>query len=371
MTSQQATRPIPPRALRKRVLAAGMALCSSVVLGSWGAAASATTAPARATLTSSKVDLSGVTLRLGQITPIESAEIQASGVLNGTPYQVSWSTFLGPAPLMTALLANDVDAGINFGDVSVTLANADSGTAWTKADAPVKTIAVEDSVTPPYETIATTSSGITKLSQIKGKRFAYDPGGNIQAQYLLDLKKAKLTPSDVSPVVIQAATLESTFQAGATDVESTSTSTALPLVEAGTARVIATQKSVGLPGLDAFVASAQALQDPAKKAAFANLLTRLSKFYAWYAKHTSTVAGLLESVNNVPTQYAEQEAKLGESYFIPTTPAVLAEEQNLASTLVEGGVITTKVEVAAQYDTAFNNVIEAADAKYGVPKAST
>jgi sulfonate transport system substrate-binding protein len=317
------------------------------------------------------INLSGVTIRLGQIEPMEQAEVAASGVLAGAPYTVSWSTFQGPSPMMAALLSGAIDAGANFGDVSVTLANAASavgGKPWSVVDAPVKTIGVEGSVYPFYETIASTSSGITKLSQIKGHTFVYDVGGNIQAQYLLDLAKAHLKPSDVKPVIVQAAALGSTFQAGDGDVVSEAASQVAPFLADGSARVISTEKDIGLPGLDAFVASTHAIADPARRAALADLLTRLTRFYAWYAKHLPAIASILQSVADVPAQYALQEAKLGENYFEPATPAVYAEEQSLAGTLTTGGVITTKVNVKAQYDSTFNSVISAANKKYGIPK---
>ncbi|SNQ49835.1 Nitrate/sulfonate/bicarbonate ABC transporter periplasmic ligand-binding protein [Frankia canadensis] len=326
-----------------------------------GSGGSATAAP----------DLSKVTLKLGQITASEAAQIKLSGVFDDTPYKVSWSTFAGPAPMMTALLAGAIDAGANFGDVSVTLANANSSTPWTADNAPAKTIGVLATTHPLYQTIATTSSGITSLDDLRGKRFAYNNGGNIQAQYLLDLKKAGLTPADVKPIVIQAATQGSTFAAGATDVLSTSAGVAVPFLAEGKARVIATQNDIGLPGLNAFVASTKALKDPAKRAAFADVLTRLTKFYAWYAKNLPAVAKQSESVSNVPAKYSLEEAKYAGSYLVPTTPDIIAKEQALADLLVEGGVIKSKVDVSAQYDQSFNSVISAGNAVNGIPRATS
>lgn len=350
------------------VLALSLGLTAAACSSSGGSTAAAPTSGAAAAATP---DLSKVTLRLGQITASESAQIKASGIFDDTPYKVSWSTFAGPAPMMTALLANAIDAGANFGDVSVTLANANGSAPWTAANAPAKTIGVLATTYPIYETIATTKSGITSLADIKGKRYAYNNGGNIQAQYLLDLKKAGLTPDDVKPIVIQAATQGSTFAAGATDVLSTSTSVAVPFIAEGTARVIATQNDIGLPGLNAFVASTRALKDPAKRAAFSDVLTRLTKFYAWYPKNLPALAKLSETVGNVPAKYSLEEAKAGSSYLTPTTQEIITKEQALADLLVEGGVIKTKVDVSAQYDQSFNAVISAGNAANGVPQATS
>lgn len=347
------------RAIR-RITAACLLVVPLALIGAGAVSAS----PSKA------VNLSGVTINLGQIGPTEQPEVAASGVLDGAPYTVNWSTFQGPSPMMAALLSGAIDAGANFGDVSVTLANAAAaagGNPWTVLNAPVKTIGVEGFVYPSYETLASTKSGITKLSQIKGHSFIYDVGGNIQAQYLLDLAAAHLKPTDVTPVIVQATALGSTFEAGDGDVVSESASQVVPYLADGSARVISTEKDVGLPGLDAFVASTHAISNPAKRAALSDLLARLAKFYAWYPKHLPKMASILESASEVPAQYALQEAKLGETYFEASTPAIYNEEQKLAAALTAGGVITTTVNVKAQYDSTFNGVIAAANKKYGIP----
>jgi sulfonate transport system substrate-binding protein len=361
-------RVIRPFRMRKRGLAAAAILPITLVVTGFASASSTTVAGA----SSKTPNLSGVTLVLGEESSDAGPEIEASGVLKGAPYKVQFAAFQGPAPAMTAMLAGDTDATIDDGDVAVALQDAStSPTSWTASNAPIRVIALEASVSPNYVTIATKKSGITNLSQVKGHTFAYDPGSDIEAQYLLDLAHAHLKQSDVTPVIIQAANLQSTFATGATDVESTASLYAVQDVANGTARIIANQKEIGFPGLDAFIATHKALANPATKAALSDFLLRLEHFNTWYPNHIPVIANILESQQNVPAQFATQEAKLGETYLTPFTPTLLSEEQTVANTLAKAGVISHPVTVAPDYDTAFNSVINAANKKYGVPKGAS
>ncbi|MDR4946672.1 hypothetical protein [Neobacillus cucumis] len=50
-----------------------------------------------------KVDLSKVTLVLGDQAGLTKSKVEASKVLEGTPYKVKWASFQGAAPLFEAL----------------------------------------------------------------------------------------------------------------------------------------------------------------------------------------------------------------------------------------------------------------------------
>jgi sulfonate transport system substrate-binding protein len=58
------------------------------------------------------VDLSSVTLRVGDQAGIQQALLRASGVLDGTPYKVSWAEFPAAAPVLQALQGGAIDIGV-------------------------------------------------------------------------------------------------------------------------------------------------------------------------------------------------------------------------------------------------------------------
>jgi sulfonate transport system substrate-binding protein len=340
---------------------------AALLTGAVALAASTVTVATAAPAVASKPNLSGVTLVFGQETAALEPEIAASGVLKGAPYKVQYVTVSGPAAAGAAMLAGDTDGTIDDGDSGAAVLQAADSQPWTAANAQVRVVALEKEVYPDLVTIATTKSGITKLCQVKGHTFAYDPGAIIETQYLMDLVSCHLTQSDVKPVVITAATLQSTFASGAVDVESSALSYAVPDVANGTARIIATQKQVGLLGDGSVIATHATLANPAKKAALTDFLARYAEFDAWYGKHLSTVTNILESDLDVAPADAPDQAKYGTVYLSPTTPAILKYEQKIANLEASAGMISHQINITPGFDTSFNSVITAADAKYGIP----
>ncbi|MGD0198525.1 MAG: hypothetical protein ABSC56_11565 [Solirubrobacteraceae bacterium] len=352
--------PSRPAAFRRLLAGLGVAVASI----SLAAAQSA-----NAVATSKHINLSGVTLNLGAIFATEEQQIEASGVLDGAPYKISWSVFPSPSPVLAAVQSGALDAGINLGDAGVELADA-SGTPWTAADAPIKVIGVYPTVHPDIETIATTASGITKLSQIKGKSFVYDVGGDTEEEYLFDLTYEHLTPADVTPIIVPAADLVSTFQSGNGQVFAGPATSFLPLIDSGAARVISTSKQVGVPALGAVIANSASLANPAKAAALKDFMGRLTEFWVWYSKHISQDATIQETAADVPAQYSTAIAVAGEGYLVPITKSIVTEEQTAANALHTAGTIDTGINVAPLFDTAFNSEVIAAEKKYGVPQGA-
>ncbi len=75
--------------------------------------------------TNGEVDLSEVTLVLGDQAGLTKSKVEASKVLEGTPYKVEWASFQGAAPLFEAVNSGSVDTA-PAGDTPI-LTAADSG----------------------------------------------------------------------------------------------------------------------------------------------------------------------------------------------------------------------------------------------------
>jgi sulfonate transport system substrate-binding protein len=315
-------------------------------------------------------DLSGVTLTLGQQGSATQAEVEASGVLKGAPYKVNWATFSGPTGVIAAFDAKGIDLGI-LGDTSLILKQANSPTPWTAATVPYKNVAVYGSIVaaqyPVFVTLASKSSGITSASQLRGKKWAYVPGGNTNLTYLLSLKAAGLTPADIKPVILQDFTSLGTALANnQIDAASLPRANALGALAAG-AKVIYTGAQVGVPGINTWAAPVAVLADPRKAAAIGDLLTRFVAFYAWYSKNPDAVsAALVKSVKQTPT-VAAYNASAGQSRFFPIDDALFKIEQPVAAALAAGGLTKTSVDVTLEYDDRYNALISAAEQKLGIP----
>jgi sulfonate transport system substrate-binding protein len=378
------------------VLAAGivatlLAACSSAGASNTAATSSATSTASAAAAASSgsastpahsagssadpgtsgaATDLSGVTLTLGQQGSSLQAEVEASGVLKGAPYKVNWATFSGPTGVIAAFDAKGIDLGV-LGDTSLILKQANSATPWTAATVPYKNVAVYGSIVadkyPVFVTLASKSSGITSASQLRGKKWAYVPGGNTNLMYLLSLKAAGLAPTDIKPVILQDFTSLGTALANnQIDAASLPRANALGALAAG-AQVIYTGAEVGVPGINTWAAPVAVLADPRKAAAIGDLLTRFVAFYAWYSKSPDAVAAaLVKSVKQTPT-VAAYNAVAGQSRFFPINDSLFTIEQPVAAALAAGGLTKSSVDVTLEYDNRYNALISAAEQKLGVP----
>jgi sulfonate transport system substrate-binding protein len=345
--------------------------------GSAAAVASSSSAPATAVASSAgtaasgtATDLSGVTLTLGQQGSSMQAEVEASGVLKGAPYKVNWATFSGPTGVIAAFDAKGIDLGI-LGDTSLILKQANSATPWTAATVPYKNVAVYGSIVadkyPVFVTLASKSSGITSASQLKGKKWAYVPGGNTNLMYLLSLKAAGLAPTDIKPVILQDFTSLGTALANnQIDAASLPRANALGALAAG-AQVIYTGAQVGVPGINTWAAPVAVLADPRKAAAIGDLLTRFVAFYAWYSKNPDAVtSALVKSVKQTQT-VAAYNAVAGQSRFFPIDDALFTIEQPVAAALAAGGLTKSSVDVTLEYDNRYNALISAAEQRLGIP----
>jgi sulfonate transport system substrate-binding protein len=311
-------------------------------------------------------------LTLGQQGSATQAEVEASGVLNGAPYKVNWATFSGPTGVIAAFDAKGIDLGL-LGDTSLILKQANSATPWTAATVPYKNVAVYGSIVasqyPVFVTLASKSSGITSAAQLRGKRWAYVPGGNTNLTYLLSLKAAGLTPADIKPVILQDFTSLGTALANnQIDAASLPRANALGALAAG-AKVIYTGAQVGVPGINTWAAPVAVLADPRKSAAIGDLLTRLVAFYAWYSKNPDAVtATLIKSVKQTAT-VAAYNASAGQSRFFPIDAALFKIEQPVAAALAAGGLTKSSVDVTLEYDDRYNALISAAEQKLGISTA--
>src|ERR1700677_1495943 len=82
----------------------GAAVLAAVVTG--GAASASVSSEAGA-----KVNLSGVTLNVGDEEGIYEGPLEASGELKGLPFKISWSTFVGGPTVTAALVGGSIDVG--------------------------------------------------------------------------------------------------------------------------------------------------------------------------------------------------------------------------------------------------------------------
>ncbi|CAN5850155.1 ABC transporter substrate-binding protein [soil metagenome] len=291
------------------------------------------------------------------------ALIEASGVLNGADFDVSWNTLTGPAANLQALYAGAIDLG-HMGDTSLTIEQANSKTPWTKDNAPLEIVAGwRNNYDPTYAPLVTavrTSSGINDLSQLRGHSWAFNFGGYNHAQYLVSLVKAGLTPQDITPVQFaDGATSASAFNSGRTDVFSGGHGAILAPLQAGQAKILLTDKDAGIPALNVWTASRKALNDPKKDAALKDYFARLSGFWPWYNAHPDQAKAIIAKQLKVDPARTDFEYQVRGGSFWQFDDHLLAQEQQVAQTLDDGKAISQLPDVKIGFDPRYNDAQKA------------
>jgi sulfonate transport system substrate-binding protein len=322
---------------------AAAACSSSSSSSSSSAAAAASASP------SSSVNLSSVTLNIGdQKGTGAEATLKAAGLLNTLPFKVNWSDFTSGPPMLEAMAGGSVDIG-GVGDAPPVFA-ASGGEGVEIVGARETTTGDQDAVVVPK------GSSITSIQQLKGKKIAYGSGSSANYNLLTVLTKAGLTKSDVTLVNLQPANALAAFTSGAVDAWDIWPPYVQQVVAQDGAKVIAVGPTYGSP-YSFEVASKAAVSNPEKAAAIKVYLATLDKAYVWTATHPDAWAVAWGQAAGLPTSIMDVAAKVDGTTPIPITSAVIASEQNLVSQFYKAGVIPNNVDMSGYITTEFNSTV--------------
>jgi sulfonate transport system substrate-binding protein len=320
----------------------GVTACSSSNSGSpSGSDASATTS-------ASNVNVSGVTLNIGdQAGAGAQALLTAAGLINKLPFKAHWSDFTSGPPMLQAMGSGSVDIG-EVGDAPpVFEASAGGQIALVSAlgaDINGSALLVPD------------NSPIKTVAQLKGKTVAVSQGSSANYHLLATLTKAGLTIKDITPDYLQPAEAEAAFASGHVDAWDIWS----PYIEYAEAkyhaRVIANGSTTGTT-YSFVVASRSALADPAKAAAIRDYLKLYDEAYTWVSSHPSAWAASWAKATGMPTSVMLQAVKDDEDAPTPITPAVISSEQSVANAFSSAGLIPSKVDISDYAVTTFNSLL--------------
>ena len=324
---------------------AGLAGLAAAGCSSSSSSASSSTASPSA---SSSVDLSSVTLNIGdQKGTGAEAVLTAAGLLSTLPFHVSWSDFTSGPPMLEAMASGSVDVG-GVGDAPPVFA-ASGGEAVEIVGARTTT-GDQDAVVVPK------NSPITSIQQLKGKKIAYGSGSSANYNLLTVLTKAGLTTKGVTLVNLQPAEALAAFASGSVDAWDIWPPYVQQVVAQDGARILATGSSYGSP-YSFEVASKAAVANPAKAAAIKVYLATLDKAYVWAATHPTAWAVAWGKAAGLPTSVMNVAAKVDATTPVPVTSATVASEQNLVDQFYSAGLIPNKVDISNYITTQFNATV--------------
>ncbi|MBD1585884.1 ABC transporter substrate-binding protein [Pseudomonas typographi] len=281
---------------------------------------------------------------------------KASGVFDGTPYDLEWVILPGAAQQISALYANAIDLGC-IGDTGLVFEAANSAKDWSVKGGQLVNFAAWQwgyaSSDPIMVTAVRTDKGINSPRDLAGKTWAYNFGGTSFALYNASLIKAGLKPADIKPAqMVDAYAGSVAFARGDVDVVSGDYYSIKSQVESGKAKVMWTAEDAGVPDLGVLAAKPQVLQE--KHQAIADLLVRIGRYNVWYHQNPEQAQSIIASALKLSPERAAYFWSTNRWNYIPISERFLAEQQNNADLFYGAGALKKKVDVRSLWTTEFD-----------------
>lgn len=288
-----------------------------------------------------------VTLRLGDVKGDRFISLRESGQLKDLPYDLKLTSFESGAPVQEALNAGALDVGFT-GDLPFLFVYA--------AGAPVKAVGAWQNNPDSIALLTRADTGIHSLKDLKGKQIAVNRGGWGHYLILGLLDRAGLKPSDVTlrflgPVDGRAALASHSVDAWATWEPYVSSALVVDqdvLVPQGGGKEI-------LSGYSYALAREEALKDPAKREAIADLQARLAKAQIWAEQHPEKFAKALSGSLGMPEKITRRWIASAQIRPVEFTPKLADSLQESADFFYKNHVLPKSVDVHKAFDYSLAN----------------
>jgi sulfonate transport system substrate-binding protein len=293
------------------------------------------------------VDLSKVTLRVGDQKAGSQALLQAAGGLAGVKYRITWSQFTSGPPLLEAANAGAIDLGA-VGNTPPIFAAA--------AGSKIKIVAAGSQNLQAQAVLVPRNSPIRTIADLKGKKVALAKGSSAHALLLGVLKKAGVGFGDIQPEYLQPADALSAFSGGKVDAWSIwDPYTAQAQAQTG-ARILVWGNGFGT-NYNFNVAAAKALKDRAKVAAIRDYLSRLERATLWASNHPDEWARTWSAQIGLPLAVTKVAAHRRITKPVPVDDTMIAGEQPLADAFSDAKLIPGRLKIADFVDRRFNDIV--------------
>lgn len=249
-------------------------------------------------------------------------------------YKVAWSEFPAGPQLLEALNAGAIDLG-STGEAPPIFAQASNA-------ARLSYVAHEPPAPRGEAILLPRNSGLKSVADLKGRKVALNKGSNVHYLLVRALEKAGLAYSDIQPVFLAPADARAAFERGAVDAWAIWDPFQAAAEAATGARTLA--DGTGLVSNHQFYLADRAFADAHPKALDA-VLAALAEVNAWAKVNTDAVAAELAPSVGIPAPVLA--VALGrQSYGIaPLSDAVVAEQQRIADTFRELGLLPKGITV--------------------------
>ncbi|WP_375000550.1 ABC transporter substrate-binding protein [Aeromicrobium sp. CTD01-1L150] len=323
-----------------------LALTASIAL----AAAACGTTNADAVRDDGSVNLSEVTLVVGDQKGGSEALLGAAGELEDVEYDIEFKPFTSGPPLLDAVSSNAVNIG-GVGNTPPLFAINESKDL--KVVQGSEQSAEGDAIVVPKD------SDLRSVEDLKGKKVAVAKGSSANFNLLAQLAASGLGWDDIEPVFVQPAEGLAAFKGGHVDawaIWDPFTSQAELDVDA---HVLSSGKGL-VNGLVFQVASDAALEDDATRAAIEDYLARIARAQVWTNENPDVWAKRWAEDTGLPVEVTERA--ISRRSFTPiAVPDAVESEQEMWDAFAEQGQVDGDPDLTDYFvDTFDAAVLEAA-----------
>jgi sulfonate transport system substrate-binding protein len=318
--------------------------------GSDGSGSKAAADTTDSTAAPADLDLSGVTLRVGDLGGTQQAGLEAAGE-SDTPYTIEWSQFPSGPPAVEAINAGAVDIAI-MGDTPPIFAAAGG------VDTKVVAVARPKDGTQPYlQILVPEGSPIKTVADLKGKTVAVAQQTILEYFLRTALEKEGLDIKDVKPAFLQPADAQAAYTSGNADafvsIEPLTTITN----GAKKSRAIASSRDYFISQTLA-VARGKALDDPKVSAALGDFLQRVVRTYQWEQDHIEQWVPIYVKTTKFPETLAAATIASTAVAWQPIDDDVFQVQQDQIDTWTKAGAVPAGLKAEDEFDTRFNTLIQ-------------
>ena len=338
------------RSTRPRALAAGLA---GTVLAVTGLSGCGGASNADAVRDDGSVDLSKVTLVVGDQKGGNEALLSAAGDLDEIPYKIDFKPFTSGPPLLDAVSSNAVNVG-GVGNTPPLFAIDQKKKL--KVVSAYSQGATGDAIVVPK------GSKLAGIKDLEGKKVAVAKGSSANYNLLAQLKAAGLSFADIEPVYLQPTEALAAFKGGSVDAWAIwDPFTSQAQLDAG-AKVLTDGKGL-VNGLAFTVASDEALEDKATRAAIDDYVARLAKAQVWAAHHKSDWSATWAEETGLSTEITDQAVERRAYTPVEIDDQLIASEQEMFDAFRAQDQLTTNPTLSDWFITDFNEVVRTATAE--------
>lgn len=328
-------------------------LASTILLSGCGAKSTTNVGASKKNTTASAVDLSKVTLIVGETGwKSKEAELKAAS-LSDTPYKVEYVNFQGGNLQLQAIAGNHLDLALTSEIPPIFASLSANGGNF-------KIIAVQEGTTLQQELVIPKGSLIKNVADLKGKKVAYVNSTTANYFLLKMLQKSGLAWKDIIPEQMTPADGLTALLGGKVDALASYGNSIISAHKNG-ATLLVSAKDI-LSGNFPIEATPEAISDPGKHAAIVDYLARYNKAQVWARSNANewskiTAAATNQSVNQALATFKDGEAQKS-TKIVPNSIKAIASQQDIADTFFNVKLLKNKIDVSSLWSNAFDKEIK-------------